>query len=611
MAKSIQDIFKVNISSDGTGNSSSGAIVSTKTESATTAGKSSEVSRNSNGLVSTFTDAVETLANSVKSVTSTVNSVDCGDLVFEWMKENVPGFQFAAKSLDNISDISGTATGGIHIKSLVGGMSFTKTMCTFITQWYGIIDGLLDVISKGALVLFAKIDGARQRLQAALASFTKTIEHCILDIFGDLKNKLKMSIKASMQFDWGEIQALMETCPCVSKMIASITNCTRDASGTDISNSPSLVIACVKEKLSFMDPATLMVGVDSLVNKYIDEYIKLVFKFIKKWLDYIFNVVIAPFRALIKQYIKMITEKMDVTWLIDKVGVMECFFAYTTEYKKGKQYYGMSVLDMIKTWKQWIPCFENVCPGITEKIRNKVKKLYEDLRLDDVYWRRAYEADLYKAGIADNAGTSTTRDTVLRELYGSSMLDSIATGMISAKNDDDSSPNRVGPTPRPDDFIANPVQDAARFVSAPDNENGVNIGYLPITEAEMQDLKDIMASLGQGEDDYYVEKEYQLLRFAGKYALDDDTAYTLKSILDQHGKQVGGFNDRKSTYVETSEIRDTVIDEDSQYKEKYVVASDYNADRVTRLSVARFRPKAPGESLDTYYAAMYGAYVGT
>ena len=91
---------------------------------------------------------------------------------------------------------------------------------------------------------------------------------------------------------------------------------------------------------------------------------------------------------------------------------------YTTEYDGDRQYYGMSILDMITTLKRMIPCLEYGCPGLSDKIRNKVKKLNADLRLTDAFWNRAFEADLYMCCIDADAERAYTFKQ-LRDMWDS------------------------------------------------------------------------------------------------------------------------------------------------------------------------------------------------
>lgn len=590
------------------------------------------------GAVNTFTGAVERVASSIDVGTRQLNAADCSEMLFDFIKDNVPLFGTAMYGLDKLQNAMNGITSGVSISKLIQEPDFVKNICTFIENWGGMIDGWLDIAVKTAFALYNKIDAARTRLEDATLSLTEAVRHCILDVFNAIRDKLFDTINFTISINWDDLLRHMHECPCLCKIIANLTGCTKDEYGRDITTNAAAVKYCLEQKFSLLTPVGLSLAVDNLLTKYVRKYIDMVFNYLESWIVYVFNFLIKPLRELIKKYANLLRSKMNVDAFIKGLGPFECLFVYTEEESGNGTYYGMSVIDMINTYKGWVKCLEMACPALSEKIKNKTKQMYKDLRLDDKYWRRAMEADIYTCCIAADLDGMTPRESVLRQLYSESPWDILMSLFRKSKNkDDNTSPEEeeyeeyedsrpitaADMMPTEENSEPSPIADAIKFVYTPETENDVNVGTKKITSRDEEILMKVGDSMVAGVkyDPYYVEKMYQLIRFSNKYATSRNYIAHMRELLDQINRPGSDF----STFE--GSVRSTVIqgrqpdilsnptgyptadnpDLPAPVQPLYVVYDDFDKDRTEKIARYRFTARKPNEPLDAYYGRMYRA----
>ena len=590
------------------------------------------------GAVNTFTGAVERVASSIDVGTRQLNAADCSEMLFDFIKDNVPLFGTAMYGLDKLQNAMNGITSGVSMSKLIQEPDFVKNICTFIENWGGMIDGWLDIAVKTAFALYNKIDAARTRLEDATLSLTEAVRHCILDVFNAIRDKLFDTINFTISINWDDLLRHMHECPCLCKIIANLTGCTKDEYGRDITTNAAAVKYCLEQKFSLLTPVGLSLAVDNLLTKYVRKYIDMVFNYLESWIVYVFNFLIKPLRELIKKYANLLRSKMNVDAFIKGLGPFECLFVYTEEESGNGTYYGMSVIDMINTYKGWVKCLEMACPALSEKIKNKTKQMYKDLRLDDKYWRRAMEADIYTCCIAADLDGMTPRESVLRQLYSESPWDILMSLFRKSKNkDDNTSPEEeeyeeyedsrpitaADMMPTEENSEPSPIADAIKFVYTPETENDVNVGTKKITSRDEEILMKVGDSMVAGVkyDPYYVEKMYQLIRFSNKYATSRNYIAHMRELLDQINRPGSDF----STFE--GSVRSTVIqgrqpdilsnptgyptadnpDLPAPVQPLYVVYDDFDKDRTEKIARYRFTARKPNEPLDAYYGRMYRA----
>ena len=581
--------------------------------------------KNISEYMDSFSEAVEKAAqvSAMQGVTDSINAVDCGDVVYQFMMDNVPGFSDAMSLLNSgIGLMNGIST-GVSISNLVSSPDFMKKVCDVLAKFYGTVDAYIEVFTKGAFVLFKKLDALLEKLEDTLINLTEAVKKCILDVLRDIARKLEVSLNLALNIDWDALTRLMQDCPCMTKVVAYMTGCMKDDEGRDITKNAVMVIECIREKFPYLNPVNLTVGMNKLIKKYITKYIELVFEFIESWIEYVYNFLIKPFRSFIKKYARMLTKKINVNGLIKSVGAFECFFVYTTEYDNGKEYYGMSIVDMINSFRQWINCFAHVCPDFAEKVKNRSKEIYKDLRLDDKYWRNAYAMDIYMMCIAAKVDSTRPRDSMLRSMYQESPIDIIMSWFRNSKNKrtknaEEEAGEDVGPT---EDEIEkyrqenngeyppdaqSPLVDAVTFTDGPETENEVNQGTEPIDQRSEKAIITILENLAAGGDSYYTEKAYQLVRLMNSYATSSDYVDAASDTLANIERVDTGFND-KGGAIRQADGRPDLVYDDSDIPATYAPKNDYDAERISKIdSIAVYSMKRPeGMGREDFYARMY------
>lgn len=637
-----------NAASSGMQSSVDSAVVSTPTASTSSmlAGNDSgyplkpSFMTSADGLASTLTGGVEKAAAALDATTKRINAVDCSDMLYEYIMSKLPpsvrmlmsgvgaGVDMAASALHGI-------TSGASIGKLIQKPDFVKNVCSFIEMWGGTIDGWLDVIVKAAFALFNKIDAARERLENATLDFTEAVRNCILDVINAIQDKLNGLLNFSMAINWEDLGKYMAKCPCLANVIAYLTGCTEDADGNSTKGRPWAVIECITEKYSFLNVEDLKFGLDTMITKYVKNFINGLFNLIEAWIVYVYDLIIKPFRFLMKKYVQLLNKKMNVNKFIDMVGPFECFFTYTEEYDNGNKYYGMSAIDMIKTYRGWIGCLEIACPNLSEKIKNRTKQLYKDLRLEDKYWRRAMEADIYTCCIAVELDAPTARESVLRQLYLENPWDWLMSQFKKAKNKDDNTTEADAEAEEYDisrpftfaDFhqsapspLNNSIKDAINFTYAVETENEVMAGPKKISKFEENTLKSIVGSMSsQSDDNYYVEHMYQLVRFSNNYATSEAYIQYVSEKLDSIESLGGDYSSTGTGMNESSVRKPYYVNNPTGYptadgsvqtpaiEATYTVENDFDQSRYEKISYFQFTPQGSDESLASYYARMYSA----
>lgn len=638
-----------NAASDGMQSSVDSAVVSTPTASTSSqlAGDSGyplkpSVMTSVDGLASTITGGIEKAASAIDASTKRINSLDCSDMLYDYIMDKLPKsvkllMSGVTAGMDKAASAMHGVTSGASIGKLIQKPDFVKNVCTFVEMWGGTVDGWLDVIVKAAFALFNKIDAARERLEYATLDFTEAVRNCILDVINAIQDKLNGLLNFTMAINWDDLGKYMAKCPCLANVIANLTGCTEDADGNSTKGRPWAIIACINEKFSFLNVTDLKFGLDTMITKYVKNFINGLFNLIEAWIVYVYDLLIKPFRMLLKKYAQLLTKKMNVNKFIDMVGPFECFFVYTEEYDNGKKFYGMSAIDMIKTYKGWIGCLEIACPNLSEKIKNRTKQLYKDLRLEDKYWRRAMEADIYTCCLAMELDAPTARESVLRQLYLENPWDWLLSQFRKAKNKDDNTSEAEAEadeydTNRPFTFsdlhpsktapAADGIRDSINFTYAMETENEVMAGPKKISKFEENTLKSIVGSMSaQSDDNYYVEHMYQLVRFSNNYATTEAYIQYVSEKLDSIESLSGDYSSSNTGMNESSVRKPYYADNPTGYPtadgsvktpalvSTYSVASDFEQSRYEKISYYQFTPQAAGESLSSYYARMFQSAV--
>lgn len=616
-------------SSDGSSAVSTASSTSGKTESATAKAETKKTGKNLYEYLDSFAQSVENSAaiKSMNKATDAINAVDCGDVVFKFMEDNVPMFKQAVSFLNKgVNFMNGLST-GVSLSTGMAGSDFVQKICDMLAKIWGTVDGYIEVVVKGAFVIFKRIDAMLERVENTLINLSEAVKNCILDVLRDLAGFLKRAAIIGISIDWSSLIELMQDCPCVARVIAALTGCQEDDFGNDIRNNPAAIVKCIEDKFPFLTPVNLTNAVDKMYRNYLKKYVDMAFGYLESWIVYVYNKLIKPLRCLIKKYAEMLRYKIDVTGFIKSLGNFACFLIYTEEYKKGKKYYGMSVIDMINSFRQWINCFKHACPNFSEKVKSRSREIYKDLRLDDKYWRSAYAIDIYMMCInADLEGLSP-RNSALRAMYPESPIDLIMSWIKKSEKDREVADEEAAfqSTAALEDEIEkykaehngelppnapDPVSTIVALDGNTDTENEVNSGDEPMDVNAENAVIAMMENMHAAGEPYYVEKFYQLIRLMNVYA-------TSPKFLDKANELLATMETVDTSYRDTGDYmpitggrKDLEIDE-TEIVASYTVEDDYDAARVARLSspsaFAGYSVKAGSRS--AFYARRYSSVV--
>ena len=542
-------------------------------------------------IVGSFNEAVEKVANSINDVSSKLEATNCTKVVFDWCRETMGINAYAAVGMMSNLNWGFKQYNMFNFPvNLEGALSLSKSLCQTIGTWIAWIQATIDIATKAAFVLFAKIDAARVQLEAALLRFNAAVFKCITDLLSDIKKSANLDIGVgvlvNLDFNWDELLQIMIDCPCFCRAIACVTGCNKDADGNDISRNPERVIECIQHKLPIGVGVGIGGGIAGSLNDLLYDFLMKLYKSIKAAIEMTFEMLMKPLRALIKAYADLLSQKFDVSGFIKMVGNFECFFIYTLEYKNNREFYGMSVIDMINTFKSWTVCFSHLCPGLMKDIEAKIKEINESLRLNDVFWQGAFEADLYSICIAAKLGYNSFSDYEFRKIYRDnpktqfdSLLSQLEASSITrvCKNH-----NRTSAANTP----TSKVDEAIMFRTAPDRENEVNVGEKPITQSEQKKCISISHNLvDKTVSPYFTEKYYQLLRMLADYEINENTVNELTKILDNCSKKVYPVNMSKpfTPFPSNQSARTALEVYPAEIEVTYELVDDYDEDAINKI----------------------------
>lgn len=542
-------------------------------------------------IVGSFNEAVEKVANSINDVSSKLEATNCTKVVFDWCRETMGINAYAAVGMMSNLNWGFKQYNMFNFPvNLEGALSLSKSLCQTIGTWIAWIQATIDIATKAAFVLFAKIDAARVQLEAALLRFNAAVFKCITDLLSDIKMSANLDIGVgvlvNLDFNWDELLQIMIDCPCFCRAIACVTGCNKDSDGNDISRNPERVIECIQNKLPIGVGVGIGGGIAGSLNDLLYDFLMKLYQSIKAAIEMTFEMLMKPLRALIKAYADLLSQKFDVSGFIKMVGNFECFFIYTLEYKNNREFYGMSVIDMINTFKSWTVCFSHLCPGLMKDIEAKIKEINESLRLNDVFWQGAFEADLYAICIAAKLGYNSFSDYEFRKIYRDtpktqfdSLLSQLEASSITrvCKNH-----NRTSAANTP----TSKVDEAIMFRTAPDRENEVNVGEKPITQSEQKKCISISHNLvDKTVSPYFTEKYYQLLRMLADYEINENTVNELTKILDNCSKKVYPVNMSKpfTPFPSNQSARAALEVYPAEIEVTYELVDDYDEDAINKI----------------------------
>lgn len=455
-------------------------------------------------------DVDDGLLSKIKKYTYDLSQTDCPDVVYDYFNKLSNGdLDSSNKKITEYMDIGQWMTKlATYVKDTTGkdgSQDIVDTLCVTINGMY---KTLVDIIEKAVSVvpeMFKKLDQLRKEIEQVILNFGLEIKNCVLSVITAVQEKLN-ALTRSMTIDFSKLIQFMEACPCAATAIGALFGCPKNSSS-------AAVAACIQESFN-ITPTGVMTAINKFFNNTLKATVAAVYAAFESALKYVFTKVMKPIRELVKKYCELLNYKMDISFIVDKLGPAECFVIYSDETKVirniPKSYSGMSVLDFIKTLKMWATCFDTVC-SFSSDIALKIKSYNEKLRLSPRFWIDTYTIDIFNACIAPAAGV-VTNDADVREVF--------VTNQDSSKNAMVDLYDAVKHAKKNSIVVFIPYDeygDTMGQVISPDPESGTGVGitnggialYAGVDDTLMQITKNITGGLIDT-DSYY--RIYQTMK---------------------------------------------------------------------------------------------------
>lgn len=621
MAKCINNIIDTNVASSGALNAS------TTTPKAFPSGtgiyidspvKGNGDVRFSNSYADAVSSSLTQFTNNVNGLTLKLRNTDCTQEVLDFFQKQFPvattmlkqGYDWTSNNLNMQSGINklGNSLKGGNLEKLA------DQFCDTVTNMFRTLIFYLDVATKAAFVIFKKIDALRKKIEKALLEFTSAVRDCLVSVIVDAKNAINRVVRKVLDFD--VVLDLMEHCPCITKIIASMFNCKEDKDGNKLTTA-SQVLNCVIDKFS-LDPSKIINAINNFIDNTILDTLNKGFNLLDEFIKNTMELLMTPFRELIRLYSKFLTNKINMTIVIRAIEPADCLLIYTKEYDtSGSSFLGMSIIDMINTLKSWANCFEFACSSFVDDVSNKIKELNENLRLDDRYWRDVLSIDLYQSAIGVKVQSNQPRPAMIREIFTKNQGKGkdVFTGIIDSFKQVGSLTIDVG-------WNEKQLGDAAqaiKFKDGPDNEGesaktNNNTQAEPFSSSIEDYLMSIEANLCNDNDPYFVERFYELLAWVSSYKKSGSHIKQIDNLLNSQQQQPAAFlsNSPSTAYQPVGDrvyFKGTASDEIPTVVPTYEVADDYNASIINKIQNYNKPTRNTNENLRDYYSRWFNGAI--
>jgi len=607
MAKCIKDIIDNNVASGGIGNASS---ASSTTAYPSGYGTYINAPISSNGDIKYADNFVDALS----SATMKLRNTDCTQTVLDFFSNQFPAASsMAKKSYDWVSDNANLQSGMSALGNKLKGGSLEKMtdqFCDTVTTLSRTLIFYLDTATKAAFVLFKKIDALKRKIEKALLEFTDAVRNCIVSVIVDAKNAINRVVRKVLDFDI--VLDLMRHCPCITKIIASLFNCKRDSDGNKLTT-PEEVLNCVLEKYT-LDPTQIINAINNFIDNTILSTINKGFNMLDEFIKTTMELLMAPFRALIRLYAKLLNTKINMTFIIRGLGPAECLLIYTKEHtKSGGSYLGMSIIDMVNTLKSWANCFEFACQSFTEDMATKIKELNENLRLDDKYWRDVMSIDLYQSAIGAKVQSNQPRPAMIREIFTKNQGKgkNVFIGII----DSFKQVGKITIDTGLSDKTLGETAEAVKFKDGPDNESAnTNNGIKTLNSTVENNLMSMELNLASDTSSFYVEKLLQLVDWEGTFKKSGAHNTQIDKLIATQQTLTPDYSTIQisTAYVSNNDrvyYAGDATETISDVKPTYEITDDYNSTSINKINNYETPVRNESESLTDYYRRWYNGAI--
>lgn len=557
-----------------------------------------------------FLSFKDSIAKSAKRL----RTVDCSEVVldyfsggnsdkvregYDWVSDNV-NLQTAMQQFGGLVDKLSPSVGFDATK-------ITTIFCVTVTNIFRQLTFFIENALKVVIGLFKIIDKYLFQLENAIQDFLDSVRDCIVSVMVDAKLAINKLVNNVLDFDI--VSDLMIACPCVAEIFASIFSCT-DENGTILSD-PNEILACMIDKFS-LEPSELLGPINDFIDDTLIANIQRGYNVLQESISLMMELLITPLRELMKAYCFILTEKINVTFLIKTLGASKCLVVYTDEVDdSGRTYTGMSILDMIETLKLWTGCFEFICAPFIDETKLTIKKLREDFRLDAKYWNNVFALDIYTSCVMINTSGNSTRATAIREVYaaGADKGKSVFTGITDTFKD-------LGPIelePNTDTQSIGDVYSSIKYKDGPDNEETPIIqGNVDFKRGVEDNVMAVIRTLGTtiGVDPYY-ERFMNLLTWEANFRKSQKHIDMITKTVDKFGVSTNPVTDTRevTTAIDDSDSNQVIVGPPevvtALHLPSYAIPIDFDETIQDDILTSTAPTKVATENLVEYYGRWF------
>lgn len=572
----------------------------------------------------------ESFRDSISGAAKRLRTVNCSEVVLDYFSDNT-GVDIR-RGYDWVSDNVNLQTAMQQFGGLVDKVSpsvgfdiskITSIFCVTITNIFRQLTFFIENALKVAIGLFKVIDKYLFQLEQAIQDFIDEVRDCIVSVIVDAKLALNKVLNNVLDFDI--VVDLMVACPCVTEIFSSIFGC-EDANGNPITipdnASPVTrkrvaeeILECMVDKFS-INPTDLLGPVNNFIDDTLLANIQKGYNVLQESVALMMELLITPLRELVKAYCFLLTEKINVTLLVKTLGPSKCLLVYTTEFdESGREFEGMSILDMIETLKLWTTCFEFVCAPFIEESKLTIQRLQEDFRLDSRFWNNVFALDIYTSCVAVNLTGQTTRPTAIREVYANNV--GKGKDVFTSITDVVKDVGKIVIESAEDERVIGQVYESIRTKEGPDEEE------TPIIQGNQnfyQTVEDkviaVTRNLGSAiNDDPNYERYMNLLTWEARYRKKEEHIQLLNQIKEKYRTgTITSTNVREvSTAIDDSDTSQVITGPptiNSGLKvPDYVIPIDFDAQTQEDILNSSAPEKKNTESLVEYYSRWFDEIV--
>lgn len=500
----------------------------------------------------------ESFKGSISGAAKRLRTVNCSEVVLDYFGDSTTGIDVRG-GFNWVSNNINLQTAMQQFGGLVDKVSpsvgfdaskITSIFCVTITNIFRQLVFFIENALKIALGLFKVIDKYLFQLEKAIQDFLDEVRDCIVSVIVDAKLALNKIVNDVLDFDI--VTDLMIACPCIAKIFASIFNC-EDANGNRITE-PNAVLECMVDKFN-LNPSDILGPVNEFIDDTLLANIQRGYNVLQESVSLMMELLITPLRELVKGYCFLLTEKINVTFLIKTLGPSKCLLIYTTEVDDdGREYEGMSILDMIETLKLWTTCFESVCAPFIEESKLSIQEYQEKFKLDAKYWNNVFTLDIYTSCVMAKLSGQTTRPTAIREVYASNI--GKGKDVFTSITDIAKDVGKIVIESTSDERSIGQVYESIRSKEGPDEEEtpiiqGTSNYYSGVEDKIIAVTRNLGASIN---DDPNYERYMNLLTWEANYRKKEGHIKLLYTVRDKYRTGTKAVSDVREV---TTSIDDT------------------------------------------------------